>query len=175
MQRTGGSAASRRKDLGEEGGAVRAVRRLVFSFALGILTIAATPVELPFFVGGVAADGLQSGHAGLRDIGNARADASNSVTVRDIITGDAIASDVYVDARGATAPVVVNVAGSFPDSSVDIVAPGGSAQAGTTGGNANSASTIICDVSGPNYSSRVSHCNPGSHIDQSIEDNDVSR
>ncbi|MCC7022276.1 MAG: hypothetical protein IT338_05590 [Thermomicrobiales bacterium] len=154
---------------------MRAARRFVLSLALGITAISVTPVALPSVADGVAAKGLQSGQAVVRDVGSAGSDASTSVTVRDIITGDAIAPAISVDARGATAPVVVSVAGSFPDSSVDIVAPGGSSQAGTTGGNANSASNILCDVSGPNYSSRTSQCNAGSHIDQSIEDNDVVR
>ena len=69
------------------------------------------------------------------NVGNAEADASNTVIVHDITTGDATASDVNVDAAGATRPVVVSVAGSFIDTGVDIFAPGGSPQAGTTGGN----------------------------------------
>jgi hypothetical protein len=71
----------------------------------------------------------------VHDVGNAEADASNTVIVHDITTGDATASDVNVDATGATRPVVVSVAGSFIDTGVDIFAPGGSPQAGTTGGN----------------------------------------
>jgi hypothetical protein len=71
----------------------------------------------------------------VHDVGNAETDASNLVIVHDITTGDATASDVNVDAAGATRPVVVSVAGSFIDTGVDIFAPGGSPQAGTTGGN----------------------------------------
>lgn len=92
--------------------------------------------------GDATARGGNGGNGGLaivRDIGNARADAANSVIVDDITTGDAHAADVIVDARGASDPVVVSVAGSFPDTGVDVFAPGGSAQAGTTGGNANGA------------------------------------
>jgi hypothetical protein len=87
-----------------------------------------------------AGDGGNSGNAGdggvssVQDVGNADANASNSVTIDDITTGDATAHEVNVDARGATRPVVVSVAGSFPDTSVDVFAPGGTAQAGTTGG-----------------------------------------
>jgi hypothetical protein len=39
--------------------------------------------------------------------------------------------------------VVVLVAGSFPDTGVDVFAPGGNAQAGTTGGNG-----LTADASG---------------------------
>ena len=91
--------------------------------------------------------GGNGGNGGLftivHDVGNAEADASNLVIVHDITTGDATASDVNVDAAGATRPVVVSVAGSCIDTSVDIFAPGGSSQAGTTGGNG-----IISDSSG---------------------------
>jgi hypothetical protein len=48
-----------------------------------------------------------------------------------------------VDAEGATRPVVVAVAGSFPDTGVDVVAPGGTAQSGTTGGNG-----LLADAAG---------------------------
>ena len=87
---------------------------------------------------GMRGDGARGGSGGsssVHDIGNAHADASSSVVIDDITTGDAIAHQVNVDARGATRPVVVAVAGSFPDTSVDVFAPGGNAQAGTTGGN----------------------------------------
>ncbi len=92
-------------------------------------------------------NGGNGGNGGLlttvHDVGNAEADASNLVIVHDITTGDATASDVNVDAEGATRPVVVSVAGSFVDTGVDVFAPGGSSQAGTTGGNNN-----IADSSG---------------------------
>lgn len=92
-----------------------------------------------------AGDGGNSGNAGdggfstVHDLGNATADASNSVIVGDITTGDVDGHAIQVDARGATAPVVTLVAGSFGDTGVDIFAPGGNAQAGTTGGNAGTA------------------------------------
>src|SRR5687768_12767465 len=92
--------------------------------------------------GGDGGDGGRGGSGGsssVHDVGNAHADASSSVIIDDITTGDAIAHQVNVDARGATRPVVVAVAGSFPDTSVDVLAPGGNAQAGTTGGNGLSA------------------------------------
>lgn len=89
--------------------------------------------------GEARAAGGNGGDGGLftivHDVGNAEADASNTVIVHDITTGDATASDVNVNAEGATRPVVVSVAGSFIDTGVDIFAPGGSSQAGTTGGN----------------------------------------
>lgn len=152
---------------------MRTVHRFVVSLSLGVAAIAA-PMGQVYFSGNALAAGPQSGHAEIRDIANATADASNSVTVGDISTGDAIAADVNVDARGATAPVVVSVAGSFPDSGVDIVAPGGSAQAGTTGGNAVTASNVLCDASGAgDFSSRTSICNSNSSTDQSITDNVV--
>jgi hypothetical protein len=87
--------------------------------------------------GGSGGNGGNGGFSALHDVGNASADASNSVTVGDITTGDLHAPDLIVDARGATRPVVVVVAGSFLDSGVDIFAPSGNAQAGTTGGNGN--------------------------------------
>ncbi len=92
-----------------------------------------------------AGDGGNSGNAGdggfstVHDVGNAHANASSSVIVGDIETGDVDGHAIQVDARGATDPVVTLVAGSFGDTGVDIFAPGGNAQAGTTGGNANSA------------------------------------
>jgi hypothetical protein len=97
--------------------------------------------------GDAQAAGGNGGNGGLftivSDVGNAEADASNLVIVHDITTGDATAPDVNVDAAGATRPVVVSVAGTFIDTGVDIFAPGGSPQAGTTGGNG-----IISDSSG---------------------------
>jgi hypothetical protein len=88
--------------------------------------------------GGNGGDG---GLSAVHDVGNASANASSSVTIGDITTGDLAAPDVNVDARGATRPVVVLVAGSFLDSGVDIFAPSGNAQAGTTGGNGNPANS----------------------------------
>ncbi len=85
--------------------------------------------------GGDGGNGGRGGFATVHDVGNAWAQASVSVIIDDIATGDAIAHEVNVDARGATDPVVLAVAGSFPDTGVDVFAPGGSAQAGTTGGN----------------------------------------
>jgi hypothetical protein len=67
------------------------------------------------------------------------------VIVDDITTGDAVSHQVIVDAVGADVPVVLAVAGSFPDTGVDIFAPAGSAQAGTTGGNG-----LVADSSGGN-------------------------
>lgn len=146
---------------------MRAVQQLFVSFTLGVAAMAAP--MLGHFAQDAAAAGPQSGHAEIRDVANATADASNSVTVGDIRTGDAIAADVHVDARGATAPVVVSVAGSFPNSGVDIVAPGGNAQSGTTGGNGLSASNVLCDAAGAgDYSSRTSICNSNANTDQSI-------
>ena len=92
-----------------------------------------------------AGNGGNSGNAGnggfssVHDLGNADANASSSVIVGDVTTGDVDGHTIQVDARGATAPVVTLVAGSFGDTGVDIFAPGGSAQAGTTGGNAATA------------------------------------
>ncbi len=84
--------------------------------------------------GGDGGNGGRGGFASIHDVDNAHADASSSVILDNITTGDAIAHQVNVDARGATAPVVVVVAGSFPDTGVDVFAPGGNALAGTTGG-----------------------------------------
>lgn len=92
-----------------------------------------------------AGDGGDSGNAGdggfssVHDVGTAHANASSSVIVGDVMTGDVNGHTIHVDARGATRPVVTLVAGSFGDTGVDIFAPGGNAQAGTTGGNANMA------------------------------------
>lgn len=111
--------------------------------------------------GEARATGGNGGDGGLftivHDVGNAEADASNTVIVHDITTGDATASDVNVNAEGATRPVVVSVAGSFIDTGVDIFAPGGSPQAGTTGGNG-----IISDSSGgPGGDARANGGNGG--------------
>src|SRR3954469_3619051 len=65
--------------------------------------------------GGNGGPGGNGGFAGIHDVGNADATASSNVTLDNITTGDAIAHQVNVDARGATEPVVVSVAGSFPD------------------------------------------------------------
>ena len=59
--------------------------------------------------------------------------------IDEITTGDVEGHTIQVDARGATRPVVVSVAGSFGDTGVDVFAPGGNAQAGTTGGNSSGA------------------------------------
>jgi len=88
-------------------------------------------------------DGGDGGFANVHDVGNAHADATSSVTVDDVTTGDAVGHAVNVDARGATDPVVVLVAGSFPDTGVDVFAPAGNAQAGPAGGNG-----ITADASG---------------------------
>jgi hypothetical protein len=89
--------------------------------------------------GDARATGGNGGDGGLlttvHDVGNAAADASNLVIVHDIAIGDVTAPDVHVDATGATRPVAVAVAGTIIDTGVDIFAPGGSPQAGTTGGN----------------------------------------
>ena len=89
--------------------------------------------------GGEGGDGGAGGFATIHDVGNASADASSNVTIDDITTGDASGHEVIVDATGADKPVVVAIAGSFSDTGVDVFAPAGSAQAGTTGGNGLSA------------------------------------
>jgi hypothetical protein len=86
--------------------------------------------------GGHGGDG---GTAVLHDVGTSNANASSSVITGDITTGDVHGHEVLVDAAGATRPVVTLVAGSFGDTGVDIFAPGGTAQSGTTGGNSNAA------------------------------------
>ena len=83
--------------------------------------------------------GGNGGFATVHDIANAYADASSSVIVGDITTGDAFGHNINVDATGADDPVVLAIAGSFSDTGVDIFAPGGNAQSGTTGGNGLSA------------------------------------
>jgi hypothetical protein len=93
--------------------------------------------------GGNGGNGGNGGLAAIHDVANADSNASSSVTLDNITTGDATAHQVNVDATGATRPVVVSVAGSFPDTGVDVVAPGGSAQSGTTGGNG-----LTADASG---------------------------
>jgi hypothetical protein len=89
--------------------------------------------------GGDSGNGGAGGLSTLHDVGNAHANASSSVIVGDVETGDVDGHAIQVDAEGATKPVVTLVAGSFADTGVDIFAPGGNAQAGTTGGNANAA------------------------------------
>ena len=89
--------------------------------------------------GGNGGNGGNGGFASVHDIANAHADASSSVIVDDVTTGDAFGHNINVDATGADAPVVLALAGSFSDTGVDIFAPGGNAQSGTTGGNGLSA------------------------------------
>jgi hypothetical protein len=89
--------------------------------------------------GGSGGDGGNGGFASVHDIANAHADASSSVIIDDITTGDAFGHNINVDATGADAPVVLAIAGSFSDTGVDVFAPGGNAQSGTTGGNGLSA------------------------------------
>jgi hypothetical protein len=93
--------------------------------------------------GGHGGPGGDGGFASVHDIANAHANASSSVTVGDITTGDASGHNIAVDATGADDPVVLAIAGSFSDTGVDIFAPGGNAQAGTTGGYG-----IAADASG---------------------------
>ena len=80
--------------------------------------------------------GGNGGVAAIHDVGTVSEDASSSIVRSNITTGDVIAPDVNVDASSGTDPVRV-IAGSFPDTSVDVFAPEGSgnAQSGTTGGN----------------------------------------
>jgi hypothetical protein len=87
--------------------------------------------------GGNGGRGGNGGFASVHDIANAHADASSSVIVGDITTGDAFGHNINVDARGGEDPS--SIAGSFSDTGVDIFAPGGNAQSGTTGGNGLSA------------------------------------
>jgi hypothetical protein len=87
--------------------------------------------------GGNGGRGGNGGFASVHDIANAHADASSSVIVGDITTGDAFGHNINVDARGGDDPS--SIAGSFSDTGVDIFAPGGNAQSGTTGGNGLSA------------------------------------
>jgi hypothetical protein len=79
--------------------------------------------------------GGNGGFASVHDIANAHADASSNVIIDDVTTGDASGHNINVDATGADAPVVLAIAGSFSDTGVDVFAPGGNAQSGTTGGN----------------------------------------
>jgi hypothetical protein len=85
--------------------------------------------------GGRGGRGGNGGFASVHDIANAHAAATSSVTVGDITTGNAFGHNITVDATGADKPVVLAIAGSFSDTGVDIFAPGGNAQSGTTGGN----------------------------------------
>jgi hypothetical protein len=89
--------------------------------------------------GGASGPGGDGGLAVVHDVGTAEADALSAVIIDEITTGDVEGHAIQVDARGATRPVVVSVAGSFGDTGVDIFAPGGNAQAGTTGGNSSGA------------------------------------
>ena len=82
-------------------------------------------------------NGGNGGFASVHDIANAYADTSSNVAVGDITTSDAFGHNINVDARGGEDPSTI--AGSFSDTGEDIVAPGGNAQSGTTGGNGLSA------------------------------------
>jgi hypothetical protein len=93
--------------------------------------------------GGNGGNGGNGGFASVHDIANAVAAATSSVTVGDITTGNAFGHDINVDASNSDDPVVLAIAGSFSDTGVDIFAPGGNAQAGTTGGNG-----LAADASG---------------------------
>jgi hypothetical protein len=84
--------------------------------------------------GGNGGRGGDGGFASVHDIANAVAAATSSVTVGDITTGNAFGHNISVDATNSDDPVVLAIAGSFSDTGVDIFAPGGNAQAGTTGG-----------------------------------------
>jgi len=95
--------------------------------------------------GGNGGNGGNGGFASVHDIANAVAAATSSVTVGDITTGNAFGHNISVDATNSDDPVVLAIAGSFSDTGVDIFAPGGNAQAGTTGGNG-----LAADASGGN-------------------------
>jgi hypothetical protein len=84
--------------------------------------------------GNATSRGGNGGFASVHDIANAVAAATSSVTVGDITTGNAFGHNISVDATNSDDPVVLAIAGSFSDTGVDIFAPGGNAQAGTTGG-----------------------------------------
>jgi hypothetical protein len=86
-------------------------------------------------------NGGNGGFASVHDVANAYTDASSNVAVGDITTGDAFGHNINVDARGGEDPSVIP--GSFSDMGEDIVAPGGNAQSGTTGGNG-----LTADASG---------------------------
>jgi hypothetical protein len=159
--------------------------RVVLSFGLALAIILAEPVSLPFFADPAAAEGPAVGQAGVRDVGNPTAGAASSVTLNDNTAGDAT-SNVIIDVGDANAPVVFNVAGSFPDASADVAAPSVvNSQAGNTGGNGNAASNILCNATMTVDSHQVfgrddetirsSLCPVGSGVDQSIEDNDTFR
>ncbi len=79
----------------------------------------------------------------MHNIANAHADASSNVFLGDITTGDAFGHNINVDARGGQDPGTIP--GSFSDTRVDIFAPGGNAQSGTTGGNGLSADACVGD------------------------------
>jgi hypothetical protein len=76
--------------------------------------------------------GGNGGTASVSNVGNAHAAAASSVILGDITTHDAFGHSIFVDARGGEDPS--SIAGSFSDTDVDVFAPGGSVQAGTTGG-----------------------------------------
>ena len=125
---------------------MRAGRRVVLSFGFAFAIILAAPVPLPFFANSADAGDPLVGQAGVRDVGNSAADAANAVTVNDTTAGDAT-SNVIINVGDVDAPVVFNVAGSFPDSSADVLAPSVvGAQSGNTGGNGNTASNVLCDA-----------------------------
>jgi hypothetical protein len=86
-----------------------------------------------------AGRGGNGGSASVHVVANAHADASSNVIVDDVTTGDASGHNIKVDATGADDPVLLAIAGSFSDTGVDVFAPGGNAQSGTTGGNGLSA------------------------------------
>src|SRR5215210_764786 len=86
-----------------------------------------TAIGIGLGVGGDSGDGGDGGNGGdggffasVHDIANANSDASSSVILDNITTGDAIGHSVVVDAAYASDPVVVSVAGSFPDTGVDV-------------------------------------------------------
>ena len=127
------------------------VAGLVFSISVGA-PVALSHVDTPaaitaqsVFVDAAAAQQVSTaqilaevndndgGFETIHDVGNARTDASSSVILNEIRSGDAIEPDVNVDARGGTDPVLV-IAGSFRDTGENVFPSGGSARAGTTGG-----------------------------------------
>ena len=79
--------------------------------------------------------GSDGGFASVHDVGNAQEDASCSVIIGDITTGDEGNHTLTVDASSVTDPQL-NVVGSVADSSVDVFVPDcADAQAETTGGS----------------------------------------
>lgn len=96
--------------------------------------------------GGQGGDSGNGGHGGFSVANGSDTiipDASTFVVIDDVTTGDVDGNTIQVDARGATRPVVVSVAGSFGDTGVDVFAPGGNAQAGNGG-----IDTTVADSSG---------------------------